>query len=72
MSAPEHGCGLCDAPLQFVELVPYVTFDGRTLTGVPTFRCTRPDCDWWHIAIDCCCGFETAKDSTLIGGGPTE
>lgn len=38
-----HYCGICDSPK--------LTFSGMQ-DGYPTWTC--PECDWWHIAKDCC------------------
>lgn len=38
----KHDCGMCDAPL---------VFDGME-DGYSTWKCS--ECDWWHIAKDCC------------------
>jgi hypothetical protein len=37
-----HDCGLCDAQL---------VFDGMS-GKYETWLCS--ECEWWHIAIDCC------------------
>lgn len=42
--APAHDCGLCDEP---------IVFDGFSGPHT-TWRCGHPECDWWHISIDCC------------------
>lgn len=41
---PAHDCGLCDGPIQFAG------HEG----GYRTWKCTAPDCGWWHTSKDCC------------------